>query len=723
MYKNIIESITINKNPHSGGLLKVLNLESEKKEKGKLILLVEIETSDKDNIEIIDILASELKRQFFNAPTRSAEYAFEHALSKANLAIKDILLTKPKNWLNKLHIVVLAIKESEIHLSSVGNTHVFLSHKDKIIDIIQDPDKNQRYNNDAQKQVNPVKIFSNVVSGAIAPGQCLTMVNESVMDYLSPERIRKISLDSPPEESVKKINELLAKTPEHKKFAIIFIKKIKSAQPEKENTQTIRKENQSSPAQDVKNIIDTYLQPETKATVFKKAKEAQNETVGEIKKEGFRYIQKTLAWILAVLSTILEKSHKIIKSLLPLIASAPKISKSLATKKEARIYYFSKIKNSFYKKFYTKYQTLPRSKKIAFPVLVIFIIIFAISIVTRASVKSDKVTQEKIDVLTTQINEKIDQAKAALIYKDKTNAKTSIYEANALLTDFFRENEAENETYIDLKKQLDDLINKIENRVVLNNINPVVSISELTPNSQKQFLNLADNSIFYLSNQAADIKEFNTESNLMVSLSVTSANFDYPVSLGDQNIALLSQDKVAILNTANETIGEQVFTYNPEIRYTGYGGNIYTLNKPEDSIQRFRRAGAGFTPAQDWLKNEYDFNNALDIAVDGSIYVLEASGYVDIFFNGAQERSINLNTENSFSDNTIIYTNADLDNLYILDKENGKIIMVSKNGDLLAQYVSEKFIDSDNLVIDPREENIYLLGKSGIYKIDITLSN
>src|SRR3990167_3658909 len=110
-YKNLIQSGVIDRQLNRGGLLKVANLRGESRQKGEIILLIEIESSDKDNQEIIETMSQRMGQEYFEAPTKSIEYSFENALSKVNIKMKDILLSKPKNWLTKMHIMAIAVKD------------------------------------------------------------------------------------------------------------------------------------------------------------------------------------------------------------------------------------------------------------------------------------------------------------------------------------------------------------------------------------------------------------------------------------------------------------------------------------------------------------------------------------------------------------------------------------------------------------------------------------
>src|SRR3989338_2152497 len=147
-YENKIESLLIDRSPSRAGSIAIANFTEAENSRSCLSVFAEIQASDKDNAEIIKILTSDLHGNFKNSPTSILELAFEDALSKTNVLLKDILLSKPKNWLNKMNVLAVAIKNRDIHLSAVGEMHAFLIHQEKMIDILGSPQN---------KIINPLK--------------------------------------------------------------------------------------------------------------------------------------------------------------------------------------------------------------------------------------------------------------------------------------------------------------------------------------------------------------------------------------------------------------------------------------------------------------------------------------------------------------------------------------------------------------------------------------
>lgn len=145
-----------------------------------------------------------------------------------------------------------------------------------------------------------------------------------------------------------------------------------------------------------------------------------------------------------------------------------------------------------------------------------------------------------------------------------------------------------------------------------------------------------------------------------------------------------------------------------------YSANIYLVDRSNNQILRYSGNGKTFGDKADWLAPgiEVDFSKVVDMAIDGSIWLLSSSGKVTRFTNG-NPTSITMNGIVSPLENpTAIYTNEDLKNVYVLDKDNGRVVVMEKNGDFKIQYVSDQLKNATDLVVNEESNKIILLSGS-----------
>lgn len=123
-----------------------------------------------------------------------------------------------------------------------------------------------------------------------------------------------------------------------------------------------------------------------------------------------------------------------------------------------------------------------------------------------------------------------------------------------------------------------------------------------------------------------------------------------------------------------------------------------------------------------------DLANALDLAIDGNVYVLREGGVIVKLFRGeAQPFQVRQAPENLLTNATKIFKVAG-GNFYVLDPVEGRVIVLSDGGaggesTYLRQYVLE--IDQlgklQDLYVDRDQSHLYVMDEKRIYLIDLTL--
>jgi len=705
----------------SGGSIRIVESIDENEENKRLVIMVEIEASDKDNETIINLLVEELERQFFNAPTQTLEYAFENALSKANVKVKDILLSKPRNWLNKIHAAVLAIDGEEIHMASVGQMHAFLIHQDKVADVLNDSSSPGPALSSARGSLNPVKLFSAIVSGQLTEGNSIVVTNESVLDYLSNERIRKSAKEFSPIETVARLSELLEKAPPIKQFSILAIKRMRAPKEASEAGDQVEQ------AQITKEeIVEQYLRPEQEqefeqgGTDFKKYAE-------NFLKILIKLLQKGISVILAFISLGLEKLQIFFKRLIPKIAKIPEIVLALWKNRSARDYHWSKVKEKMGNKItnsQTKISTMPRKKKLVIGATALLVAVFMVGITIRAQEKKTEITETAHSESVNSIEQKISEAEAALIYENKDRAKQVLGEAHSLIDDIEKKLPQNSEEYEKLRQRIIELQNKSEKKVVLRGISPIVTIIPPPLSKSASQLLLAGGEEFYVDGVGQRIARVDTQKKLLINLpfdSNTLESFNTAVALGNDALVAIATNTVLLIDIKNETIDKERFEFNPaaSLPFTSYGRNLYTISLEKNDIIRYQKATRGFTPAQNWLVEDYDMSNMVDIAIDGFVYTLANNGDIHVFLRGRFNKVIPWPVEDKPRENIKFFTTENGDYFYILDPQNQRIVRETKAGELVQQLIAPEFEKATNLIINEKESNILVLAEDKIYQIPI----
>lgn len=156
--------------------------------------------------------------------------------------------------------------------------------------------------------------------------------------------------------------------------------------------------------------------------------------------------------------------------------------------------------------------------------------------------------------------------------------------------------------------------------------------------------------------------------------------------------------------------------------YTGidtYLGNIYLLNSKNKDIEKY-------TPAA-YKKSEYLQEGVkivqapLSMAIDGSVWILLDNGDIKKYTKGKEEAFEVKNLPKSISTNSVVYTEADFKNLYILDKNSQKIIIIAKTGEYQSQYDLGNLGDITTFAVDEANKKIFAASGSKVYSFGFNL--
>ena len=164
----------------------------------------------------------------------------------------------------------------------------------------------------------------------------------------------------------------------------------------------------------------------------------------------------------------------------------------------------------------------------------------------------------------------------------------------------------------------------------------------------------------------------------------------------------------------------------------GYNGNFYLLDSGSGKILRYRPTADGYNiPPENYLEGDatLDFSGAIDMAIDGNIWVLYRDGTVQTFLEGRQQPFV-LETP---PDGPIVEPQAIIvgseagtaQSLFIVDSGKSRILEYDKTGKYLRQYRPADLTDREKLrkmralQVDEINQSFFILGTDGLYQTDI----
>jgi hypothetical protein len=114
-----------------------------------------------------------------------------------------------------------------------------------------------------------------------------------------------------------------------------------------------------------------------------------------------------------------------------------------------------------------------------------------------------------------------------------------------------------------------------------------------------------------------------------------------------------------------------------------------------------------------WIKEKEELvENPVSLTIDGSIFILDKDGKIHRYHEGEKREIIEPFIFPSLSSAQKIYTSPESP-IFIIDKKEKRIVIISKDGYLIKQIFNEKLADLKDLSVDG--EKIYLLVGKEVY--------
>lgn len=163
--------------------------------------------------------------------------------------------------------------------------------------------------------------------------------------------------------------------------------------------------------------------------------------------------------------------------------------------------------------------------------------------------------------------------------------------------------------------------------------------------------------------------------------------------------------------------------YTPNTNYIDlavFSNNLYALSKIDQQLFRFTFQGQNsYLAPTGWFETpQTDLANSNSVSIDGEVYI-GVSNNIKKYFQGIN-REFSLNyTEPALSNNLVIRTKEDIDQMFICDKNNKSINIFSKTtGEYVKQYKFDNLLDMLSCEIDYTNSKLYVSSGTKLYETD-----
>lgn len=669
----------------------------KEKKYGKVLAVFEIGTEQNKAQELFETITSLLRKEYYKEQ-KNIGANFEIALNKINEALANLAQKGEVDWIGKLNVSLVGIKERSIILSCSGRAKIILLRGKDLIDISEGV---------ASKSPSPVKIFTNIVSGDIQPQDKLILCSLPLFEVIPQEKLKKvqeISCDmaySYLREELSNIN------------SAALIVEIKKAEIPRE-------------AEGLKKVKPTLgirypsLEIEEKGDEEKAPLEPQRqkEKLTELAGTTGKFIRGGIAGA----SQVFRKVSGVIEKGKP-SGGITKSQTVFCIKWEEFKKFFKDIPRNF--------RRLPKTSRIFFVAALMLLVLFCGSIAALSCKRKEGAKLVQYEDLLSSARDKEKAAQDALIYKDEEKAKTLLVEAKSLVDEILNEERVSKKQRQEAESLLSTIqtnIDKTEHIIKIAEPQVLANFEEMEPALDLQRLVGIKDKVYSFNPDTNAILGLDEENRQLVTLPVPS--FD----IGHLLLAASIKDKDKIVfYTDTSHVAELDIEENKlekiEIEFAHHDQNIkdiaiyldkvYLLDIAHNQIYKHSRTISGYSRGQAWLNKEINLENAQSLAIDGHIWVLTSDGTILKFLTGELQEFTLEQLTTPLDCPTKIIISLDLENLYIVDSKNKRIVAFDKEGELINQYVSDSFNDLKDIYINEKEDKMYLLCGKKIYGIGL----
>lgn len=156
-----------------------------------------------------------------------------------------------------------------------------------------------------------------------------------------------------------------------------------------------------------------------------------------------------------------------------------------------------------------------------------------------------------------------------------------------------------------------------------------------------------------------------------------------------------------------------------------YFGNFYVLDPPANRLSRYLPTADGYSAQPESYfpaDKPVDLTNAVDLAIDGAIYILFKDGGISKFEAG---QAVNFNVtglDKPFKNPVSLFTapNEAVQHLYVTDAGNRRVVQLNKDGTFMRQFKPREgepisFANLQDIFVDEIGGRLYLLDSNNLY--------
>lgn len=172
-----------------------------------------------------------------------------------------------------------------------------------------------------------------------------------------------------------------------------------------------------------------------------------------------------------------------------------------------------------------------------------------------------------------------------------------------------------------------------------------------------------------------------------------------------------------VINGLGEQVMEPEANWKKIVAVDSYFGNLYLLDTETSQIYKYIAIEGGFSKSFNYFTQPVDLTGAIDLAIDGLIYLLFPDGRIEKYLGGKKEEFKLAGFYPSLENAEQIFTYPEAENLYVL--KGGCFSVFKNSGEYQRRLCFEGVEKIDQFVVQEEEGKIWLRSEGEEYQAEI----
>lgn len=636
---------------------------------GKIFINVDIQQNKVDADKVAEVIFDSMRRGFFTNLEIDAYERFEEALKEVNRALNAFRQDRDDDFLGKMNVIIAAVVGDQLLLTQVGEAEAYLIRKRFATVISDDLDES-----------SDKEVFTNIASGDMEAGDFVLMASTRLLRYISKTDLAK-AVHGNLLKSVENVKDFL-KGEVLNKIGMVMV-------------QVVKLDGEESFEKDVLAVHqreEGFLVLDKGEEREKAVKSAASSETG-LGKAGVTF------------NTLKKQAGKLGMSLKNKIVDFTDRGEEGARptrEVSGRGWAFSNWGKD----------------KILMAIIVLLVILGFGIWALRASAE-EKARIEALNGTLVQIREEINSAITTGEF-DKDRAGEMLISAETKAIEVYNSglHKAKSTELLNLILETRDSLDGVTH------VKPdlIADLSSKRANVSALGLVKLDDRMFayeynalypILADQVGD--PLTIDDNEKV---VSAVNYD------DKDSILFLTESGKIIEYLDDRMSflsgsEGVFKKGVDLN--AFSNRIFILDPEGNQVWRYTRRRDTFDAPQAYAVGA-DLKNAVDMAIDGSIYILGDDAYITKLFQGNKEDfPVSKQPVKPITSPTKIYTDVDMAQIYVLEPNESRVLVYlkdSRSGGAVytAQYIFDEITDLKDIYVDKNTNTLYLLTSKAVYR-------